>query len=137
MKLPMRYLYTVTVLLPLVGCQASGPSRSQAMPAHSDGPSHHRSAAADGSIKNSAQYLDDHTPVASAQVTLTVHGLGCPLCAGNVDKQLLRVPGVENIKVNLNDGTAVLRVNPASPPTRSQLANAIFESGFTLVNIKD
>ena len=67
--------------------------------------------------------------------TLVVHGMGCPLCANNVDKQLLKVPGVEDVWVNLRNGQVVVAVSRQNPPTRDQLSRAVDQSGYTLVRI--
>jgi copper chaperone len=67
--------------------------------------------------------------------TLLVHGMGCPLCANNVDKQLLAVPGVERVNVDMGTGRVTVHLNRANPPTRHQLASAVDDSGFTLVSI--
>jgi len=83
-------------------------------------------------------------PVAAAQVpakasntaTLVVHGMGCPQCASNVDRQLLKVPGVENVKVDMGTGRVVVDYSTTNPPSREQLTKAIEETGFTLVKIE-
>jgi copper chaperone CopZ len=67
--------------------------------------------------------------------TLIVHGLSCPLCATNVDKQLRALPGVRSVKVNLGNGEIGVSFSPAGAPTNDQLAKAVTESGFTLVSI--
>lgn len=82
--------------------------------------------------------INDPTPIHSPTATLIVQGLSCPLCASNVDKQLLRVPGVTGIvKVNLQVGQVAISINDSAPPTRGQLSAAVEESGFTLVDIQE
>jgi copper chaperone CopZ len=68
-------------------------------------------------------------------MTLLVHGMGCPMCANNVDKQLLAVKGVQSVRVSLATGEVVVGVSARNPPTREQLAQAIDRSGYTLVKI--
>jgi len=75
-------------------------------------------------------------PVTPPTATLLVHGLSCPQCASNVDKQLLAVKGVEQVNVNLGTGQVVVQVSPDQPPTGSQLAAAVKKSGYTLVRIE-
>ena len=67
---------------------------------------------------------------------LYVKGMSCPLCANNIDKQLLRVRGVQRVSVDLGTGLVLAKLAPANPPTREQLAGAIAESGFTLDRIE-
>ncbi len=68
--------------------------------------------------------------------TMYVKGMSCPLCANNIDQQLMRVPGVEHVSVNLGSGEVRAMLDPKRPPTRDQLANAIENSGFTLDRIE-
>lgn len=75
-------------------------------------------------------------PIQSATITMWVQGLGCPQCATNVDKQLKRIPGVEKVKVDLGDGRVVVHRNTSQPLTRAELAQAIRDSGFTLVRME-
>lgn len=86
----------------------------------------------------------DHQPAVSSSsdqgdaqpARLYVKGMSCPLCAHNINKQLLRVPGVEKVSVNLGTGVVLATISAASPPSREQLADAINESGFTLDRIE-
>ena len=71
----------------------------------------------------------------SATATLIVHGLGCPLCAHNIDKQLLALPGVETVRVDLGSGSVFVTMAAENGPTSEQLAAAVEQSGYTLVRI--
>lgn len=74
-------------------------------------------------------------PIETETATLTVHGMGCPLCANNVDKQLAQVPGVTNVSIDMGSGRVVATLDQQQPPTRRQLSKAIKDSGFTLVRL--
>lgn len=65
-------------------------------------------------------------------ILLTVGGLSCPLCAHNVDRQLLRIPGVRDVQVDLGTGEITVHYDPQTPPTPEQLTRAVRDSGFTL-----
>jgi copper chaperone CopZ len=65
--------------------------------------------------------------------TLHVRGMSCPLCANNIDRQLLKIPGVERVSVNLGNGEVRVRMASSPRPTKEQLTQAIERSGFTLV----
>jgi copper chaperone CopZ len=91
-------------------------------------------ATAAGAASKSATISDQ--PITPPTATLVVHGLSCPQCASNVDKQLLAVKGVEQVNVNLGTGQVVVQVSPNQPPTGSQLAAAVKKSGYTLVRIE-
>ena len=67
--------------------------------------------------------------------TLYVKGMSCPLCANNIDKQLMKVPGVKHVSVDLGSGAVQAKFGPGKPPSERQLAQAIERSGFTLDRI--
>lgn len=74
----------------------------------------------------------DGTAINGAWATLVVFGMSCPLCANNVDKQLLAVRGVTEVKVDMGTGQVRVGLDPAAGVTREQLAAAVDRSGFTL-----
>ncbi len=76
------------------------------------------------------------TAVAGKRAVLWVNGLGCPLCATNIDLLLAKVKGVSNVKVDLSTGKVSLDIDQAKPPTAARLADAVHDSGFTLVKIE-
>jgi copper chaperone CopZ len=76
------------------------------------------------------------TDSASNTAIMWVHGMACPQCAYNVDLQLLKVPGVESVHVDLSDGKVVAALSATNPPGRDELAAAIERTGFTLVKIE-
>jgi copper chaperone CopZ len=68
--------------------------------------------------------------------TMWVHGMACPQCANNVDLQLLKIPGVESVKIDMGSGQVVAKLSPEHPPTKEQLSTAIENTGFTLKKIE-
>jgi copper chaperone CopZ len=110
----MRYLLALTLagLSASAGCQSSG--TGDAAPTS-------RPAVA--------------SAAGSSVATLIVHGLACPLCANNLDKQLLALPGVEKVHVDLGNGSVLVTMAAASHPTHDQIAHAVQQSGYTLVRI--
>jgi copper chaperone CopZ len=79
----------------------------------------------------------DAAPIEGTSATLHVVGLSCPLCAHNIDKQLVRVPGVTGADVNLGDGTVSLTLvdDPAARPSRARLKKAVDDAGFQMQSI--
>lgn len=75
-------------------------------------------------------------PADAPAATLRVNGLSCPLCAHNIDQQLMRVPGVRAVFVNLGKGEVTVAMSETGAPSRDQLSRAIAASGFSLVNIE-
>ena len=74
-------------------------------------------------------------PIAADSATLVVFGMSCPQCANNIDRQLLRIPGVKGTTTDLGTGDVTVQLTPGSV-TREQLASAINESSYTLKEIR-
>lgn len=75
-------------------------------------------------------------PITADTATLTVQGLGCPLCAHNLDKQLLELDGVKEVKVDLGTGSVDVALAGSARPSPADFARAVDRSGFTLVRIQ-
>lgn len=73
--------------------------------------------------------------IITADAELVVHGLSCPLCASNLDQQLLRVEGVNDMWVDLQTGHVKIEVEPGATVAASDLARAVRNAGFTLRDI--
>ncbi len=77
------------------------------------------------------------TALPADSAVLWVNGMGCPLCASNIDKQLVRVPGVNSVKVDLGEGKVWLTLKPgAAHPSPARLGEAVEDAGFTLVKVE-
>lgn len=115
----------VCVGLAVVGCSGSGkPVMSE------DQIINHRVSAEERAAAKSA------APIAGNAVTLWVNGMGCPLCATNIDKQLERVKGVSSVKVDLGQGIVELGLAEGAPhPSPAALGEAVEDAGFTLVKV--
>jgi copper chaperone CopZ len=75
-------------------------------------------------------------PADSPTLKMRVNGLSCPLCAHNIDQQLMHIPGVKSVFVDLGKGEVTVAVSDENPPDRERLSKAIADSGFSLVEIK-
>jgi copper chaperone CopZ len=78
---------------------------------------------------------DEGKPIKGDRATLLVYGMACPLCANNIDKELLTVPGVSKAEVDMGNGTVRLEFSGAVRPTPKQLAEAVDHAGFTYKGI--
>lgn len=67
-------------------------------------------------------------------LALVVHGMACPKCVSNADLQLLRLPGVSRVEIDMKHGLVLVRLD-GPPPSREALARAISDAGLTLVEI--
>lgn len=91
---------------------------------------------AGGGASGQDRTADTAAFVDSPTATLIVHGMSCPLCANNVDKQLLDVRGVSSVHVDMGTGEAKVWFAPGAKVTRRQLADAVDKSGFTLAEVR-
>ncbi len=79
---------------------------------------------------------DIDEPIPAHNVDLFAQGLSCPLCAHNLDKQLLKVQGVASAEVDLSTGAAKVGFADGARVTPRQLIDAVEASGFTLTKIQ-
>ncbi len=66
------------------------------------------------------------------EIHLAIDGMTCAACAVQIEKTLRAVPGVNAADVHYDDGSARVVVDAVSPPSRSQLAAAVEEAGYSL-----
>ncbi|MDX2114727.1 MAG: heavy metal-associated domain-containing protein [Planctomycetota bacterium] len=122
-------------LLSLAACASStGPaaadSANAAQPAYEEGAIVHTVSEAD------LAYARSTDPITANHAVLWVNGLGCPQCASNIDLQLDRITGVQNIKVDLSTGRVNVDLFGVARPSPARLAQAVDRAGFTLVKIE-
>lgn len=82
------------------------------------------------------EFARSKTPLQGDSALLYVNGMGCPLCASNLDLQLERVKGVKKINVDLGVGTAQITFEGTARPSPFELYNAVEDAGFTLVKVQ-
>jgi copper chaperone CopZ len=70
------------------------------------------------------------------EAVIWVKGLGCPLCAQEVKKELWAVPGVGQIDINYEAESATVAFSSSRAPTRGQLEAAIQKTGYPLTKIE-
>lgn len=76
--------------------------------------------------------------IAADNAVLYVNGMGCPLCATNINMQLERVAGVRSVAVDLGVGKVTLGLMPgAKHPSPHVLGEAVEDAGFTLVKVEE
>jgi len=81
--------------------------------------------------------LSSKQPIAGNAAVLYVNGLGCPLCATNIDKQLLRSRGIKSATVDLGAGTVLVDFREgAARPSPYQLKEIVADAGFTLMKVE-
>lgn len=129
----LRITLNASILLAmsaLGACASSSGGSAASEPEYEENAVIHQSSAAD------LEALKNTTPLTSREALLYVNGLGCPLCATNVDVQLKRLKGVESATVDLGAGTVLITMPSETRPSPHRLANAVEDAGFTLVKIE-
>jgi copper chaperone CopZ len=74
------------------------------------------------------RHEDADAPAAPQQETLTVAGMTCSHCVETVRRALAECPGVQEVRVALDDGRATVRGHNMDP---SRLREAIEEVGYS------
>jgi copper chaperone CopZ len=124
--IPLMILAMLLAAPALTGCAASSASGTT----QEEGVVHQATAA-------DAAHLASRDPIAENQAVLYVNGLGCPLCATNIDEQLKRMRGVTSAGVDLEHGTVTLGFAQGTRhPSPYELKNVVADAGFTLVKIE-
>lgn len=77
------------------------------------------------------QTLEGH-----AEVIMVVHGLSCPLCSTNLDRQLMRIDGVSDAVVDLGTGEVTVKFEDGHAVAADDLASRVDDAGFTLRSIQ-
>src|SRR5438132_1221323 len=67
--------------------------------------------------------------VPTEEVTLPIEGMTCASCVRRVEKSLAKLPGVENVAVNLATEQATVHYNPAMVG-RDDLGKAVEKAGY-------
>jgi copper chaperone CopZ len=131
----------ISLLTLASGCASSGGHSSSTHHASPDGTPVAQGAGSEEGIIHVAtveQTAATHSrkPITASTAVLYVNGLGCPLCATNIDKQLMRVDGVSAAQVNLGNGTVAIAITGAKRPTPHDISESVLDAGFTLVRIE-
>lgn len=61
-----------------------------------------------------------------------VDGLSCPFCAYGIEKQLTKLEGVKQVKVNTAIRQVVVSMSEGKILDRAQVEEAVKKSGFTM-----
>jgi len=70
--------------------------------------------------------------IAGDSVSLTIDGMTCPFCAGSIEKQIKKIPGVERVDISLSDSKAVITLKDGKKVDPSLFEKAVKEAGFSV-----
>lgn len=73
-----------------------------------------------------AQSKADHV-----YIKIEVNGMACPYCAYGMEKELKKVSGVDDVKIQLKEGLAYIATLKKQKPLKENLALIVTNAGFT------
>lgn len=112
----------------LAGCAStSGGSRA---PVNQENAVVHHVSAEDEAATHSKE------PLTTQSAVLWVNGLGCPQCATNIDFQLKRLRGVNEVYTDLGSGKVTVSMGSGTKPSPYRLSEAVKDAGMTMVKIE-
>lgn len=65
-----------------------------------------------------------------------VYGMDCAPCAYGLEKSLKKLPGIKDVSVSLNKGTATIELKPGNKVTVAEIKDVVRKNGFTLKETK-
>lgn len=74
--------------------------------------------------------------VAENRIVLVAHGMACPKCVTNADLQLMKLPGVASVRIDMQHGILDMTLDGSARPSRAEIAKAIDDAGLTLVSVE-
>lgn len=72
----------------------------------------------------------------SAAVTVRVDGLSCPFCAYGLEKKIMKMEGVEDMKIDLEGGKIEIRFSDEDYVEVREIEEAVRDAGFTPKSIE-
>lgn len=69
-------------------------------------------------------------------VKIEIKGMACPYCAFGMEKELKKVAGVENVKIELKAGLAYISTPIKQRPDKKSIERIITDAGFTVGKIE-
>ena len=74
--------------------------------------------------------------VADDHIVLVAHGMACPKCVTNAELQLMKLPGVASVRIDMQHGILDMTMTGDRRPTQAEIAKAIDDAGLTLVSVQ-
>ncbi|MCF6182211.1 heavy-metal-associated domain-containing protein [Lutibacter sp.] len=64
-------------------------------------------------------------------IKMEVNGMACPYCAYGMEKELKKVSGIDDVKIQLKEGIVFLSILKEKKPSKENLSSIITNAGFT------
>ncbi|MDX2130798.1 MAG: heavy metal-associated domain-containing protein [Planctomycetota bacterium] len=112
-----------------LGCASTG-GASGGEGATEENPVFHQVTEAD------VRAVESKEPLSSDGALLYVNGMGCPLCATNIDRLLARKRSISTAVIDLGAGTVLVGFEGGrAKPSPYDLREWVADAGFTLVKV--
>ena len=72
-----------------------------------------------------------------AVYALQADGLACPFCAYGIEKQLIRIEGVESVSTEIENGTVIIFMKEGQSLDEADAQRAVENAGFTMRNFEE
>ncbi len=95
-----------------------------------------RAASASAPASELAAEAEGESLAAYREVVLVVFGLSCPVCPPHLRSRLLRVEGVETVRVDVARNEVTVRMAGGHAVTRAQIAQAVRDASLRLYDIR-
>ncbi len=69
------------------------------------------------------------------QFTVKVSGLGCPYCAYGLEKKFSSVPGIQDIRINMENGVMTYQVPAANAMQQADVLALVKKAGYTVTDL--
>lgn len=79
--------------------------------------------------------LAQENKIDNPDIRIEVNGLACPFCAYGIEKRLLKIESIEQLSVNLKEGTIDLKLKKKAVLSEEKIKKAVVEAGFEVQRV--
>ncbi len=73
--------------------------------------------------------------ISAETLEVTIHGMTCAFCVDGLQRNLVKLPGVERADVSLKHKKARIRMKPGVSPDIADIKQAVIDAGFTPLGV--
>lgn len=79
--------------------------------------------------------LAQENKIDNPDIRIEVNGLACPFCAHGIEKRLLRIESIDQLSINLKEGTIDLKLKKKAVLSEEKINKAVVEAGFKVQRV--
>jgi len=80
--------------------------------------------------------LAQNRQIDNPDIQVGVNGLACPFCAYGIEKKLRKIEVIENLFVNIKNGTIDLKIKKGTTLSEENIRQVVDEAGFEVRSIE-